>query len=212
MQANIDLAAGKASSSAVPGTSTGAGMPKFMNPALAQHFGQGPPPKVGAGGVRDDGGLDAAEDPPEAIVQAAREALERELGDVEIAAASSDFFIRYRGAGAWGSVLADGMLATEAKRGTPRMFCTIYKLAMSATFDIAMLTPEVASVLAAEWIRKIQFFFNMWREIGDNAYVFTQADVAQYEPSSDFTEFIATPGMSDLASKKVRLIYDLSPH
>jgi len=50
MQANVDLAAGKANSSAVPGASTGAGMPKFLNPALAQHFGHGPPPKGGAGG------------------------------------------------------------------------------------------------------------------------------------------------------------------
>ena len=50
MQAGVDAAAGKANTSGAPGTSTGAPMPKFNNPALAQRFGNGPPPVGGAGG------------------------------------------------------------------------------------------------------------------------------------------------------------------
>ena len=88
-------------------------------------------------------------------------------------------------------------------------WCDRYLRARSAQFDAQMYLDHGASVLAREWCRRLQYFWDLHRHSGDPHYVYTQADVAGYRPLPEFPEVVA--GLQGRALQRARELARLVP-
>ena len=68
---------------------------------------------------------------------------------------------------------------------------------------------EGAKIMAEEWCRRSQYFFDMWETKGNPSYVFSDADFAAYEPSDAFVELI--PRLSTRARPRAEWLRQLRP-
>ena len=178
-----------------------------QHPWLEEHLksdaGRGHGGGDGIGG-RDD--VDAEE-----VIRVSRAAMDHDLEAMRANVTTDDFFLRYRLAGSWDAGSGVGSLSTEPKRGMPRAFCTQYKMAMTASFDISRLGDNAASICASAWLRKMLFFYDRWIMNGSGAFVFSSADILAYEPSPEWTAFEARAALSPAVIGKIQLINSIGP-
>ena len=59
-----------------------------------------------------------------------------------------------------------------------------------ATFSLAKYGELACQMLAEEWCRRRQFWFNMWREQGDSDYMYTKEDIDSYQEDLEFVNFL----------------------
>jgi hypothetical protein len=67
-------------------------------------------------------------------------------------------------------------------------WCNQYNCTKSARFDISLYGDAQASLMAREWARRLQYFFNIYTSSGDAHYVFSDDDVKSYVPTVGFLE------------------------
>ena len=88
-------------------------------------------------------------------------------------------------------------------------WCDNYLGVRSAQYDAQKYGDHSAAVLAREWCRRLQYFWNLYRDSGDPHYVFTAADIAAYRPLPDFTDVL--PALGGKALVRARNLAKLVP-
>ena len=70
-------------------------------------------------------------------------------------------------------------------------WCDKYLGFQTAQYDAQMYGDQNASVLAREWCRRLQYFWNVHQNSSDPHHVFSAEDIAAYRPLPEFTEVLA---------------------
>ena len=174
-------------------------------PWLLEYLGQ---PMAPVGGEEIDP-ADGVECDVGAIIGAAKAVMDKEREAMVMPAIEADqFFVRIRQAGAWGA--ADESFATEAKRGAARQWCKAYNLGQSMVFSVDRLSKDVALASAAEWCRRMQYFFEFMHVFGEG-YVYTKDDIDGYVPSDEWITARARVTPDSYAAGRVMIVDNLRP-
>ena len=80
----------------------------------------------------------------------------------------------------------------------------------SAQYYPQMYGDHNASVLAREWCRRLQYFYNCYLASGDPHHAFTAEDIAAYRPLPEFPDVLA--GLAGRALQQARELAKLVPH
>jgi hypothetical protein len=89
-----------------------------------------------------------------------------------------DFLTQVRG-GAWTAAVkgsAADCIVGQAKKGLPTTWCGQYKLNKMASFSFAKYGERTAWILATEWTRRMQYFYDVWSSSGNSEYVYSATD------------------------------------
>ena len=80
----------------------------------------------------------------------------------------------------------------------------------SAQYDAQKYGDHNASVLACEWCRRLQYFWNLYWKSADPHHVFTGEEIAAYRPLPEFAEVLA--GLQGRALQRARELAKLVLH
>ena len=112
-------------------------------------------------------------------------------GDLDVH--GPDFYIELRG-GRWTDAhrgVAYDVVRGKAATATVEHWCRLFSLRFSASFAIARYGMSSASRLAACWKHRMQFFYDMWLECGEDNHCFTLANLALYVEPPEVATLIA---------------------
>lgn len=131
---------------------------------------------------------------------------------VETIGLGEDFTSILRG-GAWTAVhkgLAFDCCAATAKKGLPSQWCRKYGMNQIASYSFSVYGEVTASTLAAEWCRRMQFYYDLWIESGQD-YVYRPEDKAAYKPTDSWLRLKADLTLPAKARQRAEIIEDLFP-
>lgn len=107
-------------------------------------------------------------------------------------AEGDNFYVIIRG-GAWtlrsvGKAL-DSVMAC-ARSGLPTEWAKQHNMGKSALFALSKYGDESAHMLALEWCRRCEHFFQIWVANDDPEYLYTQDDLASYQEDLEFVTWL----------------------
>ena len=163
-----------------------------------------------AAGDADD---DICDDVDAIVVEAAAALEAKSAMWTAPASDGQDFFVRFRSGTSWaaGGGGGGGVIATEAKRGLPREFCTVYKLRQPATFNFDKIGADVATEGSLEWCRRTQHYFDIWRLQGCHNYNFSVDELSSYVPLAAWPVLCAKVIPGSVAFDRVELVNAIRP-
>ena len=88
-------------------------------------------------------------------------------------------------------------------------WCRRYSMAVSARFSIAMYSERIGSVLAREWCRKMQHYYDIAVASEGSMHRFTEAEHASYQESGEFSLIVA--GLDGKALERAHWLRALRP-
>ena len=89
-------------------------------------------------------------------------------------------------------ILESDRVMTQAAKGTATLFFSTRKFIKMASSSYCEHSFDGAMVLAQERFRRLQFFFNTWTLQHNRECVFSERDLATYQESAEWTEFLAS--------------------
>ena len=90
-------------------------------------------------------------------------------------------------------------------------FCRRYGLGDNRSWAFARYSEEIAGVLASEWCKRLQYFFDLYVGQGSGKYVFTRDDHAGYQACPTFHRVTALLHADDPAMQQVEKLSKLVP-
>jgi hypothetical protein len=161
----------------------------------------------------DDAQEDLDELPDDALARVWQELQDkREQWAVDAVCYGEDFTTIIRG-GPWTAIhkgKAFDRCAATAKPGGPSQWCVQHAMNKQAHFSFNLYGEVVASSLAAEWCKRMQFFYNLWLGSGQ-AYTYGPEDKVAYKPGDAWHSFKANLPSASKASQRAVVIEGLFP-
>jgi len=102
-------------------------------------------------------------------------------------------------------------IAAMARKGLPFAWCRAYNLNVEASFSIRKHGEEAARVLAVEWCKRMQFFYDIYKLADEPDFVYSPAQLSSYEEELEFVEFVLNAGVHDPAWPRAMAIRSLAP-
>ena len=130
-------------------------------------------------------------------------------GDLDVH--GPDFYIELRG-GRWTDAhrgVAYDCVRAKAATATVEDWCRLFSLPVSGSFAIGRYGRCHASRLAACWKHRMQFFYDMWRECGEDNFCFTPANLALYVEPPEVDTLLAEG--SAFVQGRLALIQNMAP-
>ena len=116
--------------------------------------------------------------------------------------------------GAWTmqhvGVAADAIKAFAAGQ-TAQTFCTTYHLAKMQTFSIKKFSERDASCLALFWCAKMQHLFDLWIEVAEPPFSWTEELISSFDEEAIKDELFGERALSDAVSTRLQKILDMRP-
>lgn len=118
----------------------------------------------------------------------------RDLAEQVGAGGGADFKSDVRG-GIWieanKGFAADAMME-EAQNKAAAQWARSYNINKMVSFSIRKYGDHTASMLAIEWAREAQYFFDLWKQQRRQTYQFTEDDIVGYTPGPRWEAFYAS--------------------
>ena len=102
-------------------------------------------------------------------------------------------------------------IIAQAMAGPPRTWCKRYGLNTMASFSFSRYTETGCHTLALEWCRRLQFFFDIWRQQDDPTYVYSDSDLQAYSETEEWKTFLASIRANPETNRRVEAIRCLLP-
>ena len=131
----------------------------------------------------------------------------------------NDFVIRHEVGSKFGASKVgvrsegNGHVGTDTKKGLPRDWCVRYGVTQSTTFSVKALGGDAvaAFTLAGEWCRRHQWYYNLWLNMDDSLYTYTQGDLDSYKPTQEWLDFKATVGPFGAIAERLAMVESIQP-
>ena len=130
------------------------------------------------------------------------------------AAPGADFQTSLRG-GVWTKrqkdVVADAVAAAATSPDARNWLLRLDGQRM-ASFSILKFGDHAANLMATEWCKRRQFYYNLWLEKGAPEVIsFSPDEVSSYAPSQEWADWISALPESDVASARARALNSYAP-
>ena len=86
--------------------------------------------------------------------------------------------------------LESGRYVTAAKKGAAADWAKKYNLPNMASFSTSKYEQEGANLLALEWCRRLQYFYNIYVCQSESEYDYSDDDCGSYKEPVSFTAYL----------------------
>lgn len=129
------------------------------------------------------------------------------------AAEGDSFYVIIRG-GPW-SLRATGKALESvmacARAGPPTEWAKKYNMGKSALFALSKYGDESAHMLALEWCRRCEHFFQIWVAQDDPEFAYTQTDLASYQEGLEFVTWMCSVDIMSATWERAAKVRSLRP-
>jgi hypothetical protein len=137
----------------------------------------------------------------------------RRAWELEGVPAGSDFTTEVRD-WAWTQAQAGKAyfcIAGQAAKGDPAGWCRKYQLSPQISFSARVYGQKVATALAVEWCRRLQFFYDLYKAQPAPAFTYTKAHKESLQPSDAFLALKNELAKGSKAEQRAQAIESLFP-
>jgi len=102
-------------------------------------------------------------------------------------------------------------VTADARKGAPSQFCQTYGFNQGVSFTLSRYGDLNCSVLALEWCRRMQFWFDLWLEQGNTKYCFSAEELLSYEETPEWMAFCENAPSTGALADRISAIRGLFP-
>lgn len=102
-------------------------------------------------------------------------------------------------------------VVAQALPGPPRVWCQTYAFNTMASFSFSRYGEAGCHTMALEWCRRLQYFYNTWRQQEQPKYVYALDELVSYEQTDEWRSFLSHLPVTSAARKRADLIQSLFP-
>lgn len=98
-----------------------------------------------------------------------------------------------------------------ASRGAPQQWARQYGLNIEASFAYSKYGEEEAGILALEWCKLMQHFYDLYKEKNGANYEYNDADLSSFEHDQTWQDFLASAGKKLAVWRRAQVISATRP-
>ena len=102
-------------------------------------------------------------------------------------------------------------IAGQAAKGDPTAWCRKFQLNTSISFSAKVYGQKVATALAQEWCRRLQFFYDLYKAQPSRDFVYTKAHGEAVQGGEAFLQLKSELPKGSKAEKRAQAIESLFP-